>query len=121
MKTHSREILIYYHPESSVGRQTVAMAQAMSTHVRSYAYGQTPSTDTDWKAILEALSCHPKELLNKAHPYYQAHIRGREFDDEGWVMILRHNPDLIRLPIAMRGSKAVLCKTPADVQRLIAL
>lgn len=118
MKTHQREILIYYNPENRADRQTVAIAKSVSSHVRTYAYGQTPSTETSWKRILQALECHPKDLLNKAHPYYQMHIRGREFDDESWVKILRFNPDIIRLPIAMSGKKAVACKTPSDVYRL---
>jgi arsenate reductase (glutaredoxin) len=119
MKTHSREIMIYYHPESRSDRQTLAMARGISSHVKSYAYGKTPSTETSWKSIIHALDCHPKELLDKSHPYYQNHIKGREFDDESWVKILRFNPDLIRVPIAICGRKAVLCNTPSDIHRLI--
>ena len=119
MKTHQREILIYYHPEERSDRQTLAVAKSVSSHVRSYAYGQTPSTETSWKSIMQALDCHPKDLLNKAHPYYQSHIKGREFDDASWVKILRFNPDIIKSPIAMRGRKAVVCTTPSDVYRLI--
>ena len=91
----------------------------VSSHVRTYAYGQTPSTTTSWKSIIHALDCHPKDLLNKAHPYYQENIRGREFDEESWVKILRFNPDLMRSPIAISGKKAVVCHTPSDVYRLI--
>lgn len=120
MKTHHREILIYYHPEQRSDRQTVAVAKSMSSHVRTFAYGQTPSTETSWKRILAALDRHPKELLDKSHPYYQTHIRGREFDDESWVKILRFNPNLIRSPIAMRGRKVIFCETPSDVHRLVA-
>ena len=96
MKTHRRELLLYYHPESSADRQTLAMAQGMSMHVRSFA----------------------KDLLNKAHPYYKSHIKGREFDEESWVKILRFNPDMIRVPIAISGRKAILCNTPSDINRL---
>jgi arsenate reductase len=119
MKTHDREILIYYNPDSRSDRQTVAYARSLSNYVRTYAYGKTPSTETSWKTIIQALNMHPKDLLNKAHPYYQDHIRGREFDDESWVKILRFNPEIIRSPIAMRGKRAVMCKTPSDVCRLV--
>jgi len=119
MKTNQREILIYYHPEERSDRQTVAAAKSMSKHVRTYAYGQTPSTETSWKGIMQALDCHPKDLLNKAHPYYQHHIKGREFDDESWVKILRFNPGIIRSPIAIRGKRAVVCHSPSDVYRLV--
>ncbi len=119
MKTNKREILIYYNPESRSDRLTLAYAKSVSPHVRSYAYGQTPSTETSWRTIMEALNCHPKDLLNKAHPYYQDHIKGREFDEESWVKILRFNPEIIKSPIAMSGRKAVVCTTPSDVYRLV--
>lgn len=119
MKKNTREILIYYDPRRRNDRQTIAMARGLSVHVRSYAYGQTPSTETGWKGILNALDCHPKDLLDKSHPYYQLHIRGREFDDESWIKILRFNPDIIRSPIAMRGRHAVFCNSPSDIHRLV--
>ncbi|GJM31596.1 MAG: hypothetical protein DHS20C18_05970 [Saprospiraceae bacterium] len=118
MQTHFREILIYYNPESSSDRQTVAHAQALVPHIRTFAHSQAPSTGTSWQQILQALNCHPKDLLNKAHPYYQLNIRGREFDEESWLKVLRYNPELIKAPIAIRGKRAILCLTPTDIYRL---
>ena len=106
MRTHRREIMIYYNPESSSDRKTVAHAQSFSKHIKSYAFGQTPSTGTSWHQIINALGKHPKELLNKAHPYYQKHIRGREFDEESWIKVIRRNPDILKAPIAVRGRRA---------------
>ena len=119
MKTNQREILIYYNPESSSDRKTVAFAQSVAPHVRSYAFGKSPSNGTSWQMILNSLNLHPKELMNKAKPYYQKHIKGREFDEESWVNVLRYNSDLIKAPIAIRGSRAILCTTPTDIYRLI--
>ncbi len=118
MKTHNREILIYYNPESSADRKTVAHAQSVVSHVKTFAFGKTPSTTTSWQTILNALNLHPKDILNKSTPYYQEHIRGKEFDDESWVNILRHNSILIKAPIAIRGHRAILCKNPTDIYKL---
>lgn len=119
MKTHLREILIYYNPDSSADRKTVAHAQGMVSHLKSFSFSKAPSTGTSWQGILEALNKHPKELMNKAHPYYQKYIRGREFDSEGWLNIIRRNPDLLRAPIAIRGKRAILCSNPTDIYKLI--
>lgn len=121
MKTHSREILIYYNPESSADRKTVAHAKGLVPHLKTYSFAQAPSTGTSWQQILKALDRDPKELLNKAHPYYQEHIRGREFDDECWVKVIQNNPDLLKAPIAIRGSRAILCATPTDIYKLTEL
>ena len=118
MKTHHREILIYYNPDSSSDRKTVAYAQSVVSHIKSYAFDKAPSSGTSWQQILNALGLHPKEILNKAKPYYQEHIRGREFDEESWVKVLQKNPDLIKAPIAVRGNRAILCSTPTDIYKL---
>lgn len=119
MKTSKREITIYYNPESSSDRKTVAYAQSLSRYVKAYSFQQNPCRgNTGWCRVLAALDIHPRELLNEDHPYFQANIKGREFDEEGWFNILRTNPELIKAPIAIRGEHAVLCLTPKDVYRL---
>lgn len=118
MKTNKREILIYYNPESSNDRKTVAHAQSIVHHVRSYSFQKAPSNGTSWQQIINSLALHPKELLNKAHPYYREHIKGREFDDESWLKVLQYNPELIKAPIAIRGRKAILCTNSTDIHRL---
>jgi len=120
MRTNQREIMIYYNPESNSDRRTVAHARGMSPHIKTYAHTKSPSTGTSWQMILAALDVHPKKLLNKAHPYYQENIRGRDFDEEGWIMVISNNPDLIKAPIAVRGRNAVICNSPTDIYKLTA-
>jgi len=117
MNTHPREILIYYNSTSSSDRKTIAHAQCTGFKIRSYCHNQSPSTATSWRDILIKLDRHPKEILNKAHPYYQSNIRGKEFDAEGWLNVIKHNPDMIKAPIAINGKKAMLVETPTDIYK----
>ena len=118
MKTHHREILIYYNPDSSNDRKTVAHAQSLAPYIRTYFFGQAPSTGTSWQQIISALDLHPKELMNKAHPYYQQNIRGKTFNEQDWINVIMHNPALLKAPIAIRGNKAVLCNSATDIYKL---
>ena len=118
MHTHAREIQIYYNPDSSSDRRCVAHARSMGTKVKAYDYAKTPSNGTSWRQIVKNLDCHPKDLMDKSHPYYQQHIRGRDFHMTGWLEILRRNPFLLRAPIAMRGGRAVFCQSPTDIYKL---
>ncbi len=118
LKLHPNEILIYYNPESSAGRKTVAHARSHNKNVSVRSFDKGPSTGTIWKRIVDKLEMHPKEMMNKAHPYYQENIRGREFTYEGWLKILAFNPDLIKAPIALRGDDAIMCHTPTDIYKL---
>lgn len=118
MHTHNREIQIYYNAESPSHRRCVAHARSMGTSVKTYDFAKTPSNGTSWRQIVKNLDRHPKELLDKSNPYYQQHIRGRDFNMTGWLEILRRSPFLLRAPIAMRGGRAVFCECPTDVYRL---
>ena len=118
MKTDPREILMYYNPDSSRDRKTVAHAQSHSKHIKLYSHEQSDSSETSWEMILDALSMHPKELLNEDHPDYKDKISGKEFDEVGWLHVLQEYPHLIKAPIAMRGKKAILCLTPTDIYSL---
>lgn len=118
MKTHPREILILYNSESSNDKKVLAYAQSTGFKIRSFCHSKSPYSSTAWKSVLHALGMHPKEIMNKADPYYQSNIRGREFDDEGWLSVILNNPQLIKSPIAVKGKKAMLCRTPSDIYRL---
>ncbi len=119
MKSNEREIRLYYDPESNSGRMTLAYAKSLSVHVSTYAFDKAPSTSTEWKEILNGLGVSPKDILNKAHPDYQNNIKGKEYDDEGWINIILHNKHLIKAPIAIKGKRAILCQTPTDVYKLV--
>ena len=118
MKTRHNEILIYYNPENSAHRKVVAYAQSLVPQVKAYAFDKAFATGRIWQEILKALQLRPKDLLNKAHPYYQEHIRGCDFDEECWLKVLRKNPDLMKAPIALRGGQAVLCNNATDIYKL---
>jgi arsenate reductase len=115
MKTHENEVMVLYDSASNEGRKTLAYAHTLTPNVKGWDYSLLPLTTTLWKQLLDMLQVHPKELLDKSHPYYQSHIRGHEFDEEGWLNVLRKNTFLIKSPIAVKGNKAVLCTTPQDI------
>lgn len=118
MAVNNPEIVIYYNKDSSSDRKTVAYAKSTGSQIRSYTHDKAPSTSTGWKTILKNLELEPKQILNKAHPDYQANIRGKEFNNQGWMSVIQKNPHLIKAPIAMKGNKAVLCINPTDIYRL---
>ncbi|MCB0649032.1 MAG: hypothetical protein KDC49_20320 [Saprospiraceae bacterium] len=119
MKTNPREILLYYNEDSSSDRKTLAMAQSISRHIKSYDFKRSSNSPTGWQFILNNLNIHPKLLFNKAHPEYQKNIRGKEFGTEDWINILSNNPHLMKAPIAIKGNQVVLVGTPTDIYRLL--
>lgn len=119
MKVHPREMVVYSNPSTSVSKKTLAYAKSISTNVREIDALKERYTARMWRQILNMLELQPKDLLDKSHSYYQEHIRGRDFDEEGWLHILSINPHLIKAPIVFHNNKAILCANPTDIYRLL--
>ncbi len=117
MKTNAREILVLHNPGEE-GTKVIAHARSIVPHVRSYTFRGLDSSNSVWGGIINALDMHPKDMLNKSDPYYQEFIKGKEFDLDCWINILKKSPELIRAPIAIRGHKAVMCFNSSDVHKL---
>ena len=108
MKVKKREIEIYYSPKSVSDRRTIAYAQSLSPHIKSYSYDKLKFTSTKWYNIINKLDVDPKKLFNKALPEYQKNIKGKDLDMEGWINVIQRNKHLLKAPIAMRGQLVVL-------------
>lgn len=118
LAVHPNELLVLYNGNSPVDKKVIAFAQTLTKNIREVKYSEANFPDTIWKEVLRMLQCHPKELLDKSHPEYQAKIRGHEYTSDGWLKVLSHNPHLIKGPIVIKNGEAILCMRPKDVLKI---
>jgi arsenate reductase len=111
---NSKELTLVYDSNTNEGRKALAYAYSLAPKVNKQDVSEVKLSTTFVRQVLKQLNLRPKDLLNRAHPYYQQHLRGRDLDAEGWLHVLTHNPDLLKAPIALQGDRAVLCE-PASL------
>ena len=111
---NSKELTLVYDSTTSEGRKALAYAYSLATKVNRQDVSAVSLSTTFVRQVLKQLNLRPKDLLNRAHPYYQSDIRGRDLDTEGWLQVVAHNPALLKAPIALLGDRAVLCE-PASL------
>ncbi|PWJ42647.1 arsenate reductase family protein [Sediminitomix flava] len=111
-------IELYVRKDEYKDKQTIALAKSLGRNVHVHDIGTDAFTKTIWKDILKKLNLTPKELMNKANPYYQKNIRGKDFDSEGWLDVLMHHPFLIKAPIAVWKNKVKLLNSPQDLLKI---
>ncbi|MCB9182475.1 MAG: glutaredoxin [Flavobacteriales bacterium] len=111
---NSKELTLVYDSSTTEGRKALAFAYSLAQKVNKQDVSEVSLSTTFVRQVLKQLNLRPKDLLNRAHPYYQANLRGRDLDTEGWLHVLTHNPDLLKAPIALQGDRAVLCE-PASL------
>ena len=118
MQFHPNELFIYYNPESNTGKQCRAYAKSISNNVNDVNCTRIRLTTTLWKEIIDMLGLRPKDLLDRSKTEYQEKIAGRNLTMTGWLEVLIKNPELLKAPIAIYNSKAVLCQKPTDILKL---
>lgn len=109
-----KELTLVYDSTTTEGRKALAYAYSLAPKVNKQDVSEVNLSTTFVRQVLKQLNLRPKDLLNRAHPYYQENLRGRDLDSEGWLQVLAHNPGLLKAPIALHGDKAVLCE-PASL------
>ncbi len=118
MKFHPNELVIFYNPSSDKSKKTLAYAKSISNHINEVDITHTPITTTIWKEIIGRLDLQPKEIMDRSSEYYEQNVKGHEITMQGLLDILVHNPSIIAGPIAIKGNKAILVKTPTDILKV---
>lgn len=111
---NTKELTLVYNGNTSEGRKALAYAYTLASRVNKQDVSEVSLSTTFVRQVVKQLNLRPKDLMNRAHPYYQQHVRGRDLDMEGWLQVLTHNPDLWKAPVALMGNRAVLCE-PASL------
>lgn len=115
-----KELTLVYDSSTNEGRKALAFAYSLATKVNRQDVSEVSLSTTFVRQVLKQLNLRPKDLLNRAHPYYQSALRGRDLDSEGWLQVVAHNPGLLKAPIALQGDRAVLCEPASLIYTLSA-
>ncbi len=118
MQFHNNELFLLYNPQSTVGKQTKALALDICTNINTIDANREKLSPMYWKEIVGMLGMQPNDLLDHSHEDYKTMVAGKEYTMNGWLEVLSHYAHLLRAPIAIYHGKAALCQTPTDIMRL---
>ncbi len=118
MQFHANELFLFYNPQTTVGRQTKALALDICSHINEIDSVHEKLSAMYWKEIVGMLGILPDDLLDHSHEDYKAKVQDKEYTMSGWLDVLCHYPHLVKAPIAIYHGKAALCLTPTDIMRL---
>jgi len=110
-----REVILFYNPESSIAKKTLAYAKAEGYPLRDVDIIKTSFTGTQLEELADLLKVPISGLVNKEHPDFKTHFGDPDLTDEGWIKLLKKNPHLIKEPIVVKGDIAFFIKEPSDV------
>ncbi|WP_299212179.1 ArsC/Spx/MgsR family protein [uncultured Dokdonia sp.] len=116
--TSDREVILYYNPDSKIGKKVLAYAKAEGCALREVDVLKTPFTGTQLKELANRLQLTIDGLVNTQHPEFENHFGNPNFSDDDWIKLMRKNPQFIKEPIVIKGDKTILVETPSDITKL---
>ncbi len=116
--TSERQITLYYSSKSSRAKQTLAYAKAEGLAIFEIDILKVPLTGTQIVELADKLKLEVKDLVNQEHPAYKSHFDHHDFSTDDWIKMIRHNPEIMKQPIALRGKMSILVETPTDIIKI---
>lgn len=116
--TSERQITLYYSSRSTRAKQTLAYAKAEGLPIFEIDILKVPLTGTQIAELADKLNIEVKDLVNQEHPAYKARFEPHELSSDDWIKLIRHNPEIMKQPIALRGKLSILVETPSDIIKI---
>ena len=116
--TSNRQITLYYSSKSSRAKQTLAYAKAEGLAIQEIDILKTPITGMQIAELAERLGIEIKDFVNQEHPSYSSKFNHHELSSEDWIKMIKHNPEIMKQPIALRGDKTILVASPSDIIKI---
>jgi len=116
--TSNRQITLYYSSKSNRAKQTLAYAKSEGLAIQEIDILKTPITGVQIAELAERLGIEIKDFVNQEHPLYSSKFKHHELSPEDWIKMIKHNPEIIRQPIALRGDKTILVESPSDIIKI---
>ena len=116
--TSERQITLFYNPESSRAKQTLAYAKAEGLPIQEVDILKTPLTGTLIAELAGRLGIEIKDLVNQNHPSYASKFERSVLSSDDWIKMIKHNPEIMKQPIAIRGNMTILVETPSDIIKI---
>ncbi len=116
--TSDRQITLFYSSNSTRAKQTLAYAKAEGLAIQEIDILKTTLTGTQIVELADRLHMEVADLVNQEHPSYKKHFEHHDFSTDDWIKMIRHNPEIMKQPIALRGDITILVDTPTDIIKI---
>ena len=113
-------ITIYYNPNCSKSRATLALLEENDVNPEIIYYLDTPPDKQQLIALLKKLNLGLRDILRKGEPdYVDLGLDDETLSEEIIFDLVSKHPLLIQRPIVVQGDKAILARPPEAVLALL--
>ncbi|GLR16409.1 arsenate reductase family protein [Portibacter lacus] len=118
IETSDQQITLFYNSNSSRAKQALAYAKTEGLSILEIDMLKTTLSGTQIVELAERLKLKVSDLVNQEHLAYKSKFENHDLSDIDWIKMIRHNPEIMKQPIAIRGDVTILVETPTDIIKI---
>lgn len=113
----SKQMTLIYNSETSIGKQTLAYAEASDKNVLTVDISKTKITGTQWVEIASKLDALVADLVDKDHPDFKKAYGSDNVNlsTDDWVKVLQNHPEALQGCIVINGLESLIITNPSDL------
>lgn len=112
----NKQITLIYNSEEPIGRQILANALTEKITVHDIDLKHIKLTPTQWASLASELNADIGELVDtKGARFLKKFGQVEDLTSQDWLSLLAHNPDILKAPIILKGSKTGMITDPQDL------
>jgi arsenate reductase len=112
----NNEITLIYNSEEHIGQQIMAYAHTEKIPIRDIDLKNRKLSPTQWAELASRMQLDIKDLVNtESSNFFQKFGNADQFSDQDWLNLLAHNPDILKAPIVMKGTKVSMMNNPQEM------
>ena len=116
---HHVVMKIYHNPRCAKSRAGLKYLEGKGYDIEIIRYLPAGIPEQELKEIIAKTGKKPFDFVRTWEKEFQEKFKDVEFSDDEWIKVLAANPKLLRRPIVVNGSKAVLANPPENVENII--
>ena len=112
----NKEITLIYNSEEHIGRQILAYVHTENIIIHDIDLKNMKLTPTQWAELASRLNIDVRNLINTENPnFFKKFGKVNDLTDQDWLDLLDHNPDILKAPIVMKGTKISMMSNPQEM------
>jgi arsenate reductase len=114
----SSKITVYEKPTCTTCRVVKKHLTDNGIDFEAINYFEQPLSAGALKKLLHSAGLKPAEALRTKEEAYKKYVAGKNLTDDQLIQVVVAHPELMQRPIVVKGSKAVLARSPEKLKDL---
>ena len=112
-------VTIYHNPRCRKSREGLEYLRSKGIEPEIRTYISDPMSVDEFGLLMSKLNSKAADMIRTQEEIYRKELKGKDFTDEEWMLIILEEPKLLKRPIVVKGNRAIWADPAQNIDQLI--